>query len=222
MRSAVKGDVERDLYPRADDLAVSLHGMAVPYVKQGALDGNGEVDLHSLAEPPVVHVAAVGIRGGARDRLPARWGHPEAADHRVELELDSRQWPFGRQQPRSALFRIYRPLGGTAVEAVAELRDIAVIENVGGDAQAGEPGRPVGLQLVQGDDQGIPGLRSGDVEGACLRIAGLGNRRATGVPAPGVDGRRRNSVARGDLENRLVAPYGGVVMVGDEQVMSHD
>src|SRR5690606_14929530 len=92
-------DGERDLHRCLDtgaaDLPVTLHRMTIAEMEERALDEHRQVHRHALAEPAIVHIAAVLGRRVARDRLPAHRRDAEAAEHgtqRYLQALETRHW----------------------------------------------------------------------------------------------------------------------------------
>src|SRR5207237_8763342 len=64
-------DVEGHFNAGTDDLTIALYRVSIAGVEQRARDKDGEVDRHARHEAAIIHIDAIGSRGGRRDGLPS-------------------------------------------------------------------------------------------------------------------------------------------------------
>ncbi len=191
-------DLERGLDAGTGDLAVALAGMAVAEEEQPARRMDREGDGRAGAEQAIVHIAAMGAARRGRDRLAAFGRDAEAAEHRRQWEAPVADAGRGLQQLHRAGLGIDRPFMALALRQLGEDRRV---KHAGRQRRIGPAGLPGRRHPLDRHQQRVAGLGAGHEERAGHRIAARRPLRALVIGSGGVERRRDDAVAAGDLQH---------------------
>ncbi len=214
--------VHRNFNASPGDFTIPLQGVPVAQEEQSPLHPYRKIDRDPLFEAPVVHIAPVRPRSGGGDGLAPAGGHPKAAQHGLEGQLEPLQTPHRRGQPGGLLLQIHvpvqpalRPLG------LGQPGHVLGVDHVGGQHHPRPAAAAVGPELLQPNHQGVAHLGALDVKRPGHGVPPGSNLPQIPILAGCIHAGGLHRIARRNAQDRRVGAQGVVVVGGFEGVGWH-